>query len=318
MAFTDHAVDAYVFPQDGASSGISDFDADWQNAAYVGGLAKAETKNYTPEGVDVTVDFANGTFDVTAGLSFIEDTQDIAFRNWDDSEQVRSGLWTEGYLSVVYFEGATGIPLETTAGVNHVYLGWNRTAQNDTFIRVSDTDTPPAIGVKIETIDASENSSAPTNRVAGYQWEFLGGFSTNGFVSVADFAVPDGSYDEYKVVFKGVTGETGLQKQKELFFFINNQTQIYFDTTLNGRIKNRNKIKVAQARPDAVNIGGEMFLSFNGDGLQYDNRTAGGEETPYSLKGNTRVTISSFDSFQSNWGTGDIDGTWNIWARDLL
>jgi len=318
MAFTDHPVNAYVFPQDGASSGIDDFDADWQNAAYVGGLAKAETKNYTPKGVDVTPDFANNTFDATSGLSFIEDTQDIAFRNWDDSEQNRSGLWTEGYLSVVFFEGATGIPFETTTGENFVYLGWDRTDQNETFIRVADTENPPTIGVQIETINASANSSAPKNRVAGYQWEFLGRFSTNGFVTQADFAVPDGSFDEYKVVFKGVTGETGLQKQKELFFFINNQTQIYWDTTLNGRRKNRNKIKPAQAKPSEVDIGGEMFLTFNGDGMQYENRTTGSEETPYSLRGNTRVTISSFDSFQMNWGTGQIDGAWNIWARNQL
>jgi len=318
MAFTDHPVDAYVFPQDGASSGISDFDADWQNAAYVGGLAKAETKNYTPEGVDVTPDFANSTFDVTSGLSFIEDTQDLAFRNWDDSEINRSGLWTEGYLSVMFFEGATGIPFETTTGENFVYLGWDRTDQNETFIRVADTENPPTIGVKIETIDAGANSSAPKNRVAGFEWEFLGKQSTNGAVSQADFSTIDNSYDEYKVKFIGVIG-TATSTNVQLHCTVNNFTQKYWYRTTQNNTQGASNFDVFQGRPSHMEINGHLYLSQQGDKMTFDNRLTSNQEKQYAFSGgNVDSASTPIDSVQLDFTSGDIDGEWNIWARDTL
>jgi hypothetical protein len=319
MAFTDHPVDAYVFPQDGASSGISDFDADWQNAAYVGGLAKAQTTDYTPEGVDVTVDYANNTFDATSGLSFIEDTQDIEFRDWDDSEQVRSGLWTEGYLSVMFFEGATGIPLETTTGTNYVYLGWDRSDQNSTFIRVADTDNPPAIGVKIEAIDAGANSSAPKNRVAGYSWNFLGKHETGGFVGEADVQWPENGYDEYKVKFINVQGQ-GTSGGQQLHARINNVTSGYHFRTTQNNTGNSDRFKLLQGEGGEMHIAGHLYFSMDAGKWQYDNRLTSNEEKQYSFSGsNYNTSVNPLNSMQLFWGSGQsIKGEFNIWGRDRL
>lgn len=319
MAFTDHTIDAYVFPQDGASSGISDFDADWQNAAYVGGLAKAQTADYTPEGVDVTVDYGNNTFDLSSGLSFIEDPQDIEFRDWDDSEQVRSGLWTEGYLSVMLVPSVQDIPLENNTSVNHIYLGWDRTAQNNTFVRVADTENAPTIGVKIETIDPVAGSSAPKNRVAGYSWNFLGKHETGGFVGEANVQWPENGYDEYKVKFIDVQGQ-GTSSGQQLHGRINNVTSGYHFRTTQNNSANVDRFKILQGEGGAMHIGGHLYFSMHGDRWQYDNRLTSNEEKQYSFSGqNYNTSVNPINSMQLFWSSGkDISGTFNIWGRNTL
>lgn len=315
MAYTDHPITAYVFPQDGASPGIGDPDADWQNAAYVGGLAKAQAKNYTPEGVDVTADFANNQFSITEGLSYIEDPQPIDFRDWDDSEINRSGTWTGGYLSVMHVKAESGIPFETTTGMNYVYLGWDRTSQNNAFVRVADDEADaPTIGVKIENIDAGASSSLPKNRVAGHNWNFVKKYSASGVPSVT-LNVPE-VYDEMRLKFLGVTGTatSSVKLQSQV-----NGTPNYYQRTTQGSNTQITNYWINHDIASRAEIRGEVFMSGRWDTTwSFDNRTTnrGGKYFGFSGWNDNVADNGELNEIFMEWGTGDITGEWNLWGRD--
>lgn len=322
MTYSDHSITAYVFPQDGAYQGIDDPDSDWQNAAYVGGLAKAQSKNYTPEGVEVTPDYGNNQFSISSGLSYIEDTNNIDFRDWDDAEITRSGTWTSGYLTVMHVKSQSNIPFQTTTGTNYVWLGFDRTSQNNAFIRVADTDTDaPSVGVKIEEIDAGATSSLPKNRVAGYNWNFMKSYEFNG-ATTATIDVPTHSYDKIWVEFKRVTGTSSGGSNYTMDMVINGNTGGYYQRTTQGSNSGISAAWVTEAPPSSISMmGGVMMMgSWPNSGIwTWHNRT------PMAYKyfayggGNDTMTVGGqVDTIEFSWEYGDLVGGFNLWGRNFV
>lgn len=319
MAFTDYPVSAYVYPQDGSSSGISDFDADWDNAAYAGALALANTDNYSPQGLSVTPDYGANSFDVSDGLAFIRDDENIGFREFGDSEQTRSGTWTQGYLAVSEIEATSGISFETATGVNHVYLYFTRQAQNDVYIRVADTtaDKPANRFFKIAEIDAGATESAEKNRNAGLDWQYIGSHETGGLVNEADIPIVDNSYDEYRVKFVGVGGDY-TSTDAQLLGTVNNGGKYNFRTTQNNT-RQKSFFKIQQSRPTDAAIGGYLFCSTHEGVWEYENSITGNIGKQYSFGGrDISGDATPFNSIQFSWNSGNIEGKWNIWGRNVL
>lgn len=327
MAYTDNKITAYIFPQDGASEGIDNTEADWNNAAYLGGLAKAKTENYAPQGLNISPDHINNNFDLSEGLAFLEDTENIDFRNWDDSEINRSGTWTQGYLLTVHTKSAANIPFQTTTGTNYIYLGFDRTAnnyangQNNIFVRVADTEADaPVQGFKIGEIDATTDDSVEQNRVAGYSWNYLGKKGTGGsYVSEADISIPDNSFDEYKVKFVAVDGDA-TSTGTTLTGTVNNHTANYWYRTTQNNTQGNSLYKLMQGRPSHMPINGHMYYSQKGGKWTFSNRITTNQEKQYAFAGGNvdGAATTPINSLQYSWNSGNIKGEWNIWARDVL
>jgi hypothetical protein len=320
MAFTDTDITAYAFPQDGASPGIADTDADWNNAAFLGALAKAKANNYAPQGLDIVTDHVNEQFTLTAGLAFIEDKENIPFRLFSDSEINRSEVWTTGYILMVETEEESNISFETTTGKNFVYLGFTRQAQNDVFVRVADDEADaPSKSVKLGEIDASADSKREQNRVAGFQYEFLGKRSTNGFVNQADLAIPDSSFDEYKIKFINVEGDAASGNVTLLSRVSNVNSGSYFFRTTQNNTQQATRFKLYQGRPDRFGINGELFVSQKGGLFTFDNRLTSNQEKQFAFSGgSTDPAITPLSSLQLFFTSGQINAEINVWGRNNL
>jgi hypothetical protein len=322
MAFTDTSITAYIFPQDSGFDGIANSDADWGNAAYIGGLAQAKGVDYAPFGLNITEDHTNEVFDISRGLAFIEDNTTIGARNFSDSEQNRSITWDQPFMTFMLVPAQTNIPFQTTTGTNHIWIYYTHGAQNDGQIRVSDTDgdTPSDPHLKIGTIDAANNNAATEkNRVAGYSWNFLGKYETDGFVGEADVQWPENGYDEYKVKFINVQGQ-GTSGGQQLQARINNVTSGYYYRTTQNNTANADRFRLMQGEGGEMHIAGHLYFSMDAGKWQYDNRLTSNEEKQYSFAGsNYNTTTNPLNSMQVFWGSGqNINGEWNIWGRDRL
>lgn len=320
MAFTDYPTAGTVFPQDGASSGISDSDASWSNAAFLGLLAQAESSDYVSKGFDISPDYANNEVTVGSGVLYLEDSADISFRKFDDNEQTRSGLLDQGYLAVIFQSVDKTVSFENTSGVNYIYAGFTRSSQDSNFIRVADTEQTGDRLVEIARVDASSSDASEVNRVAGYGWNYLGKKGTGGnYVSEADISIPDNSFDEYKVKFVAVDGDatsTGIT----LTGTVNNHNAGYWFRTTQNNTQGNSLYKLMQGRPDHIPINGHMYYSQKGGKWTFDNRITTNQEKQYAFAGGNvdGSATTPINSLQYSWNSGKIKGEWNIWARDVL
>lgn len=318
MAYTDSTVSgAYAFPQDGASAGINDFDADWQNAAYVGGLAKAQGTDYVDTGMNISA--SGGTATVSPGLAFIEDTEAIDFRNWDDSEQVRSGTWTQGYLVAIAMEQSASVSLGST-DPQYIYLAFDRSAQNSVYLRSADSKSEaPTKSVLLGTVSIPGENPSPLNRQAGYSWQLIKKTS-QGFQNEFNFNIPSEfqDFDEYKVKFIDVQGQ-GTSGNQQLFMRFNGFTSGYWFRTTQNNTQNATKAKLLQGRGDQLYVGGHLYFSQAraGDDLSFDNRLTSNEEKQYAFAGHNVLATGGLKSMNLYWSSGQkIAGAINVWARN--
>jgi len=320
MAFTDHAVTAYVYPQDGGSSGISDFDADWDNAATAGGLNLAETKNYAPKGLGITADHTNEQFSVGSGLAFIEDTADLDFRVYSDSEQSRSATWTEGLLSVLHLKPISGVSFQTTSAKNYVYLYYTRSSQNDAYIRVADSQSDaPTNGIEIGQIDAGGDTKRETNRVAGHSRNYIGKYSCSG-ADFIDINVPD-TYDEIILKFQGVSGSYSGGRRK-LFAQANGETG-YYQRTTQGSNTGITNFWLTHDYAARSNIIGEVVMTGrwpNSSTWSFSNKLTNraGKYFAYAGWNDNMATGGTLDTIHLEWQSGTLTGTWALWGRDFV
>lgn len=334
MAYTDYAVNGIVAPQDGGWSGISDDpDSDWINAAISGALAKAEGADYAPDGLSLTADHTNEQVSIGKGTAFIELTQNVDYRNYDDSEINRSRTWEDGLLTLYRLDSAQTLSFETTTGINYIwvyytYPGATSTGQNETYIRIGTdksadnpetTDSYPSL--LIGQADASTDSVAvEKNRTSGYSWEYLGKRGTGGsLVSEANISIPDNSYDEYKIKFIGVYGDS-TSTSAELQAQVNNHNADYWFRTTQNNTQGSSIFKLSQGRPNHMTINGQLYVGMNGGYFTYDNRLTSNQGKQYSFSGgNTSpADTTPLNSLQFSFNSGNIIGEWNIWARNTL
>lgn len=334
MVYTDYAVDGVVAPQDGGWDGITDDSkSDWINASYAGALAKAQGTDYAPEGFSLTADHTNEEFTIGKGTAFIELQQNVDYRNYDDSEIVRSRVWEDGFLTLYRLATTQTLSFETTSDVNYVwvfykYPGQNSDGQNDTHIRIgtdksaddpSNTDSNPSL--LIGQADAANDTVATEkNRVAGYSWNFLGKRDSGGsFISELDFTVPDNSYDEYKVKLIGVIGD-GTSSGTEFRGRINNHNGNYTYRTTQSNTTGASYIRLAQVRPDRISINGTLYVSVDGGFMTFDNRLTSNQAKQYAFSGgnSSPPDTTPINSVQLYFSSGSIRGEVNFWGRNTL
>ena len=316
MASTDYTPDGSVFPQDGASSGIADADADWNNAAYLGLLAQAEASNYVSKGFSINPDYVNNEVTIGEGVAYIEDSENIDYRKHFDSEIAKSGTLDKGYLAFIYQSVSQTVSLENSSWVNHIYIGFTRQSQDSNFIRVSDTEQTGDRLLKIAEVDGGARSVSFKNRNAGFEWQFVNKHSTNGFANEANIPVADNSYDEYKVKFIGVTGDNASTNTNLLGYVNNHQANYWYRTTQNNT-QQASRYNVLQCRPSDTVINGQILMSTQGQ-WSFDNRTTSNEEKQYAFSGHNKspADTTPLNSIQFEFASGGIEGTWNIWGRD--
>jgi len=318
MASTDYTPDGSVFPQDGASSGIADADADWNNAAYLGLLAQAEASNYVSKGFSINPDYVNNEVTIGEGVAYIEDSENIDYRKHFDSEIAKSGTLDKGYLAFIFQSASQTVSFENNTGVNYIYIGFTRQSQDSNFIRVSDTEQSGDRLLKIAEVDAGAQSVSFKNRNAGYEWEFVTKHSTNGLVNQADVPIPDNSYDEYKVKFIGVTGDVN-STNTNLQGTVNNHSANYWYRTTQSNTQQSSHYDILQCRPSDTIIEGHILYTV-GEQWTYDNRTTSNEEKNYSFSGHNKspADTTPLNSLQYEFNSGQIKGTWNIWGRNRV
>lgn len=325
MAFTDTSVAGHVYLQDGGASSIDDQEADWLNAAYLNSLAAAKGKNYAPYGFDVTADFTNNNFDLSAGVAYIEDTKDMPFRVWDDSEINRSDTLTLPFLTGTMTPDLTDVALQSTMGKNHVYVYYDwADGQDGTYIRVADTtaDEPSGTDItslRLAVIDAGASSVLPKNRVAGYEWDFMKSYEFSG-ASTATIDVPTHSYDKIWVEFKRVTGTSSGGSNYTMKMQINGNTGGYYQRTTQGSNSGISSAWVTEAPPSTISMTGgiAMMGSWPDSGIwTWHNRT------PMAYKyfafggGNDTMTVGGqVDKIDLWWEAGDLVGGFNLWGRN--
>lgn len=316
MALTDYTPDGSVFPQDGASSGIANSDADWNNAAYLGLLAQAEASNYVSKGFSINPDYGSNEVTIGEGVAYIEDSENIDYRKHFDSEIAKSGTLDKGYLAFIFQSSSKTVSFEDNTGVNYIYIGFTRQSQDSNFIRVSDTEQTGDRLLKIAEVDAGAQSVSFKNRNAGFEWEFVNKHSTNGFVTEADIPVADNSYDEYKVKFIGVTGDNA-STNTNLTGTVNNHAANYWYRTTQNNTQQASSYNVLQCRPSDTVINGQILMS-TVDQWTFDNRTTSNDEKQYSFSGHNKspADTTPLNSIQFSWASGKIKGTWNIWGRN--
>lgn len=326
MAYTDTAVTNVVTPQDAGWSGIGAEGADWANSAFIGGLALSADVDYAPHGFAITADYANDQFSITGGLAFIEDNTDISYRVYTDSENELTGSWNKPFLTATLTQDLTGISLINSSGVNHIYLYYTHTGQNDAYYRVADAtgDAPAHPSLKIAEIDTSKNEKTVVNREAGggggggVGWQHLGTEEITTMTQTASFANPDDSYDEYLVKLRNVEGtSTASGSGKRLNFDINNLGSGWYYSSNGSTFANKSDFVIGQGQASTSAYAGSIFLNTTiGSKVSVDNRTAGGHE-PASAGGGLNKDPGStpLSSFQFYFASGDIKGTFAIWGR---
>ena len=318
MVYTDHPITGYVFPQDSGMSGIANSDADWANAAYIGGLGLAEASNYAPKGLGLTADHANESFTIGDGVAYIEDDTTIDFRDWDDSEQTHSGTWGQGFLSLYLIKSQSNIPFQTTSGTNYVWVYYTHSSQNDTYLRVADTssDAPTQPSLKIAEIDASSDSQRETNRVSGHNWNYIGKYEANGANSIT-INVPE-AYDEMKLKFIGVTGsdESRARLRAQV-----NGTPSYYQRTTQGSNQQITYFWANHDVPSRAEIHGELRMNGRWDTTwSFDNRLTNraGEYFATSGWNDNVVNDGTLNEIWMEWAAGTITGEWALWGRDYV
>ena len=316
MAYTDYSTDGAVFPQDGASAGIGDSESDWNNAAYLGLLAQAETSDYAPKGFSVNPDYTNEELTLGKGVAYLNDEEDIAFRKHFDNEETKSGLLDQGYLAVIYQSVDKTVSFEALSGMNYIYVGFTRQSQDSNFIRVADNPQSGPRLLEVARVDSAAQSVSFQNRNAGYEWEFVNKHSTNGYVTEADIPVSDNSFDEYKVKFIGVTGDNA-STNTNLTGTVNNHRANYWYRTTQNNTQQASTYNVLQCRPSDTSINGQILMSTT-DQWTFDNRTTSNDEKQYSFSGHNKspADTTPLNSIQFSWASGGIKGTWNIWGRN--
>lgn len=328
MVYTDYSVDSVVAPQDGGWDGISDDpDADWINAAISGALAKAQGTNYAPDGLSVAPDFANNQFTVGTGTAFLEITQSVDYRNYDDSEINRSRVWEDGFLTLCRLDTAQTLSLEATSASNYVWLfykypGTTATGQNDAYLRVADsqTDSPGHPAVMIAELDGGTETYRETNRVAGYKRNYLGKFEcadANSFT----ITVPE-TYDEIILKFQRATGDYSGGRQR-LYGRVNGLGTGYYQRTTQGSNTGISNFWLTDDYPARSNIIGEVRMtgrwpdtatwSFS-NGLT--NRA--GKYFAYGGWNNNVSSGGTLDTITLEWQSGLLTGTFALWGRDFV
>lgn len=326
MAYTDTAVTNVVTPQDAGWAGIGAEGADWANSAFIGGLALSAGTDYAPYGLAITPDYANNQFSMTGGLAFIEDNTDIAYRVYTDSENQLTGSWNQPFLTATLTQDVSGVSLINTSGVNHIYLYYTHTGQNDAYYRVADTtaDAPTYPSLKIAEIDTSANEKMVFNREVGggggggVGWQHLGTEEFTTFSAGISFTNPDDSYDEYLVKLRNVTGtDTAIGSGRDLLFNVNNLTRGWNYHSTGSTFKDRASMAVGVGQASTASYSGSIFCNTTiGDKLSVDNRLGGPSELGYGLKGiNKEAGSVPISSFQFEFSSGDIKGTFAIWGR---
>lgn len=320
MAFTDTALtDAYVHPQGGSASGVSDNDADWLNSVYLGAGYLAPGGDVAPYGYDVTVDFAAGDITVSGGVAYLERDSTLPFREPQDTVLTRNGSWNQPFLAFIYMATSITVSVQTPGTTNYVWLYFTESSQNDAYIRVADSsaDEPSNPSLLIEEIDDGSNSQAPQNRVAGYSWDYLGKQSTNGLVTEATVNIPDQTYDEYKIKHIKVSGDG--TSSTEFQATVNGHTANYWYRTTQGNTTGSSYVKVGQANPSDAYFNGQLYCSVK-NRWTFDNRIAGSHGKQYAFTGSNKspADTTPMNTIEFSWASGSIDGEWNIWARNTL
>lgn len=321
MAYTDHSITGYVFPQDSGFSGIANSDADWANAAYIGGLGLAETSNYAPNGLGITADHGAETFDLDSGVGYIEDTTTVGIRDWDDSELTRSADWTQPFLTLMLVKSQSGISFETTSGTNYLYIAYSHHSQNDSYLRVADTtnDEPTDPSLQIGEIDASADSSREVNRVAGHNRDYIGKYTASAASSIT-INVPD-TYDEIILKFQGVTGSyTGGRKRLQAQ--VNGQTG-YYQRTTQGSNTGISNFWLSHDYAARANIIGEVLMTGRWPGSStwsFNNNLTNraGKYFAYAGWSDSMAQDGTLDSIFLEWQSGTISGEWALWGRDFV
>lgn len=312
MAFTDTSVTAYIYPED-QGTGVSAGSEDWDNAAHEGAMGLAQAEDYIQQGLNISADFANNQFSISQGLAFIEDTRTIDFRKPSDSEETLSGTWPFGRLCCLGVFAESAISLQDTTGLNHVYLAFSSTGQDDAYIRVADTTSDaPDPSIRIGVVDAANSSVTEVNRISGLNWNFDGMEQ----VSNANFLTinVNNTYDEWRFRLTNVHGDN--TSRTVLGGRVNGNQSSYAFRNTQGNSSGSSQWEMAHNRPDNSEITGEVYVAGRWNRqCSMNNRTAGNDGKQYAFSGNVDET-SPLNSFTLFWTSGSISGTLEAWGRD--
>jgi hypothetical protein len=312
MAFTDTDVSAYIYPEDQGTGVAAGFE-DWDNAAHEGAMGLAQAKNYVQQGLSITADFGNNQFSLSQGLAFIEDTTTVGFRLPSENETSISGSWPFGRLCALGVFAESGIALQDTGGLNHVYLAFSSSGQDDAFIRVADTTSDaPDPSIRIGILDANNNDTTEVNRISGLDWNFDGSVQVSS-ASTLTYNVVN-NYDEWRFRLKNVHGDN--TSRTVLGGRVNGVSSGYAFRNTQGNASGNSQWQIAHNRPDVSEIIGEVYVAgrWNRE-CSMNNEIAGNDGKQYAFTGNVGAT-SPLNSFTLFWTSGSISGTLQAWGRD--
>ncbi|WP_276299521.1 right-handed parallel beta-helix repeat-containing protein [Halorussus lipolyticus] len=151
--------------------------------------ARDNSTDYVERGLEVTPDWANATFDITAGHAVLKD----GAKAYD-----------------VFADARSGLSLADSKGMNYVFLVMDSANQNAVqFVVNADKSQPSKPSLLVQTLDANAQSSSPVNRQPKAKFDSLGTgeLKTDSQTGVADTFVTDTS--ELESAFAGLSaGET--------------------------------------------------------------------------------------------------------------
>lgn len=325
MTYTDHSLSGYVLPQDGGWSGVTDNEAGWTNAAMLGALALSDDVNYAPVGLGVTPDYANDTVTVENGLVFIKDNTDIQFRTYQDTVDTRSGTWSDPFQTVTAVPTNGSLPLEAPSGVNHIWVYYTHSSNNDAYIRISDTDgdEPVDPSLKIAKVDAGAQSVGLLNRGGSggtdYSWDYLGKKEQTTFTQKWNLQVPDTSYDEYKIKFVRTLGTSPSSGSGSVLYTqFSDVSGSYYYRTFGNTNQGASRIKLVQVKSDTVPVQGHISVETHKSLLTFHNSLKGNEEKQMAKSGVARKPETlPFDKLTLWYSNGDIKGEINFYGRNV-
>lgn len=143
----------YTFPQDWGTGGYADYEGDPNDAANFGSLVgAARPVSALIRGLKFqNVDYTNLTFDVTDGKAYLVDDGITASTANVDRDEV-------GFVNS-YIE-TSGLSIEDQT-VNHVFAATDLSINNEPYIEVNSTNTPPSNpNVKIGEIDTDTQTTS--------------------------------------------------------------------------------------------------------------------------------------------------------------
>ena len=198
------SVDGVVFPQDPGNADIAEQEADFSSAGHFAGHLARENVDSYKQGCEVTADFDNDTFSVTAGLVYISDERVVQVQDLEGEYTVD---WSEGTSLVVQVPEVTGVAFDGTADFD-VFVVVDPVANNEVSVEqlgVENVPTNPYLKIaRIRQEESEQVSNTYDSPEASHSVESVSQIVRDG----EELVIPE---DESRVVVDGYTVEGELQ-----------------------------------------------------------------------------------------------------------